>query len=192
MGYSCAYYERPDMAPVEASRANLARVCRLLDLRSADRLLEMGSGWGGMALHAAVHYGCQVSTVTISPSQRDYIQALARDAGVADRVEVVMSDYRDVRGSWDKLVSLEMVESIGAQHLGAFIGQCGTHFYFRHCDPVDAKFFGEIVALPALDPLKVKHQLTQSQQYQDGFDVVVLDPSKQKRRADEGDERARE
>ena len=125
MGYSCAYYERPDMLPVEASRANLERVCHMLDLRPRDRLLEMGSGWGGLALHAATRFGCHVSTVTISHSQRDYIERLARDAGVADRVEVVMSDYRDVRGRWDKLVSLEMVESIGAQHLDTFLAQCG-------------------------------------------------------------------
>jgi cyclopropane-fatty-acyl-phospholipid synthase len=125
MGYSCAYYERPDMTPVEASRANLDRVCRILDLRSGERVVEMGSGWGGLAIHAAQHYGCHVSTVTISPSQRDYIQNAARRAGVADRVDVVLRDYRDVRGSWDKLVSLEMVESIGAQHLDTFIAQCG-------------------------------------------------------------------
>ena len=125
MGYSCAYYERPDMLPVEASRANLERVCHMLDLRPRDRLLEMGSGWGGLALHAATRFGCHVSTVTISESQRDHIDRLAREAGVADRVEVVMSDYRDVRGHWDKLVSLEMVESIGAQHLDTFLAQCG-------------------------------------------------------------------
>jgi cyclopropane-fatty-acyl-phospholipid synthase len=125
MGYSCAYYERPDMEPVEASRANLDRVCRILDLRPGDRLLELGSGWGGLAIHAAQHFGAHVSTVTISPSQREYIENAARDAGVARQVEVVMRDYRDLRGSWDKLVSLEMVESIGAQHLGRFITQCG-------------------------------------------------------------------
>lgn len=125
MGYSCAFYERPDMSPVEASRANLERVCHMLDLRPEDRLLEMGSGWGGLALHAATRFGCHVSTVTISLSQRDYIDRLAREAGVADRVKVVMSDYRDVRGRWDKLVSLEMVESIGPQHLHTFLEQCG-------------------------------------------------------------------
>jgi cyclopropane-fatty-acyl-phospholipid synthase len=125
MGYSCAYYEHPGLAPVEASRANLERVCRLLDLRPGERLLELGSGWGGLAIHAARNFGCHVSTVTISPSQRDYIVARAREAGVADRVEVVMRDYRDVRGRWDKLVSLEMVESIGAQHIDEFVAQIG-------------------------------------------------------------------
>jgi cyclopropane-fatty-acyl-phospholipid synthase len=125
MGYSCAYYERPGVQPVEASRANLDRVCRILDLRPGDRVLEMGSGWGGLALHAALHYGCRVSAVTISPSQRKYIDAAASKAGVADRVDVLMRDYRDVRGTWDKLVSLEMVESIGALHLDTFIAQCG-------------------------------------------------------------------
>jgi len=125
MGYSCAYWERPDMTPVEASRANLERVCRLLDLRAGDRVLELGSGWGGFAVHAAHTRGCRVSTVTISPSQRAHIEQLARDAGVADRVEVILSDYRDLHGTWDKLVSLEMIESIGAEHLGDFMAQCG-------------------------------------------------------------------
>ena len=125
MGYSCAYYERPDMAPVEASRANLERVCHMLDLRPGDRLLEMGSGWGGLALHAATRFGCHVSTVTISHNQRRHIERLAARAGVADRVEVLLRDYRDVRGRWDKLVSLEMVESIGAQHLDTFLERCG-------------------------------------------------------------------
>jgi cyclopropane-fatty-acyl-phospholipid synthase len=125
MGYSCAYWERPDMDPVEASRANLDRVCRLLDLQEGDRLLEMGSGWGGLAIHAARHAGCSVSTVTLSQNQREHIEQLAREAGVADRVEVIVSDYRDVRGTWDKLVSLEMVESIGAQQLEAFLRSCG-------------------------------------------------------------------
>ncbi|HEV7680464.1 MAG TPA: cyclopropane-fatty-acyl-phospholipid synthase family protein [Candidatus Dormibacteraeota bacterium] len=125
MGYSCAYYERPDMAPLEASRANLDRVCRLLDLRPGERLLELGSGWGPLALHAAEHFGCHVSTVTISPAQREYIDKLARQRGVASLVEVIVQDYRDVRGSWDKVASLEMVESIGAAHLGTFAAQVG-------------------------------------------------------------------
>jgi cyclopropane-fatty-acyl-phospholipid synthase len=125
MGYSCAYYERPDMAPVEASRANLDRVCRLLDLRPGERLLELGSGWGPLALHAAQHFGCHVSTVTISPAQRDYIERRARDLGVASLVEVIVQDYRDVRGTWDKVASLEMIESIGAAHLGTFAAQVG-------------------------------------------------------------------
>jgi cyclopropane-fatty-acyl-phospholipid synthase len=125
LGYSCAYWERPDMDPADASRANLDRVCRLLDLKEDERVLEMGSGWGGLAIHAAQRTGCFVSTVTLSENQRRYVEALARDAGVADRVEVLLTDYRDVRGSWDKVVSLEMVESIGAQHLETFMGCCG-------------------------------------------------------------------
>jgi cyclopropane-fatty-acyl-phospholipid synthase len=125
MGYSCAFYQRPDMEPVEASRANLERVCRMLDLRPGDRLLELGSGWGPLALHAATRFGCHVSTVTISESQRDYIEQLARDAGVGSLVEVIVRDYRDVRGQWDKVASLEMVESIGAAHLSDFAAQIG-------------------------------------------------------------------
>jgi cyclopropane-fatty-acyl-phospholipid synthase len=124
MGYSCAYWERPDMDAVEASRANLDRVCRLLDLREGERVLEMGSGWGGLAVHAAQRTGCHVSTVTLSENQRRYVEQLAHDAGVAGRVEVIVSDYRDVRGTWDKVMSLEMVESIGPQNLATFIACC--------------------------------------------------------------------
>jgi cyclopropane-fatty-acyl-phospholipid synthase len=125
MGYSCAYYERPDMAPVDASRANLDRVCRMLDLRPGERLLELGSGWGPLALHAAQHFGCHVSTVTLSEAQREYIDRRARETGVASLVEVIVQDYRDVRGVWDKVASMEMVESIGAQHLRGFASQVG-------------------------------------------------------------------
>jgi cyclopropane-fatty-acyl-phospholipid synthase len=125
MGYSCAFYVRPDMDPVEASRANLDRVCTLLDLQPGERVLELGSGWGPFALHAAEHYGVQVSTVTLSHSQRDHILQRARERGVAGRVEVIVSDYRDVRGAWDKAISMEMVESIGAAHLDDFSRQIG-------------------------------------------------------------------
>jgi cyclopropane-fatty-acyl-phospholipid synthase len=125
MGYSCAYYERPGMAPVDASRASLDRVCRMLDLRPGERLLELGSGWGPLALHAAQHFGCHVSTVTLSAAQREYIERAARERGVAALVDVIVSDYRDVRGRWDKVASMEMVESIGPQHLRSFASQVG-------------------------------------------------------------------
>lgn len=125
MGYSCAFYAQPDMDPVAASRANLDRICTLLDLHPGDRVLEFGSGWGPFALHAAEHRGARVSTVTLSLSQRDYIEQRARERGIADRVEVNVSDYRDVRGTWDKVVSMEMVESIGAAHLDDFSRQIG-------------------------------------------------------------------
>lgn len=125
MGYSCAFYARPDMDPVDASRANLDRVCTLLDLQAGERVLELGSGWGPFALHAAEHYGAHVSTVTLSLSQRDFIEQRARERGIAGRVDVIVSDYRDVRGQWDKAISMEMVESIGAAHLDDFAGQIG-------------------------------------------------------------------
>jgi cyclopropane-fatty-acyl-phospholipid synthase len=97
----------------------------MLDLRPGERLLELGSGWGPLALHAAEHFGCHVSTVTISPSQRDFIRRLADERGLGSRVEVIFKDYRDVRGMWDKVAAIEVVESLGAAHLGTFTGQIG-------------------------------------------------------------------
>lgn len=123
MGYSCAYYAHPGMAAVEASRENFDRICRSLDLRPGERLLEIGSGWGPLALHAAKHFRARVSTVTLSESQRDYIDKAAADAGVGDLVEVLVQDYRDVRGTWDKLAAIEVVESLGAAHLETFASQ---------------------------------------------------------------------
>jgi len=125
MGYSCAFYPRPGMDPVEASRANLDRVCTLLDLQPGERVIELGSGWGPFALHAAEHYDVHVSTVTLSHSQRDHIEQRAAERGIGERVQVIVSDYRDVRGTWDKAISMEMVESIGAAHLDDFSGQIG-------------------------------------------------------------------
>jgi len=125
MGYSCAFYERPDQDPVAASKANLERVCRLLDLKPGERLLELGSGWGGLAVYAARNFGCSVSTVTLSEQQREYIDRIANAQGVGDRVEVLVRDYRDLRGRWDKVVSLEMIESIGPQFLPVYAERVG-------------------------------------------------------------------
>lgn len=125
MMYSCALYERADMRLHEASVAKLDRVCRALDLRPADHLLEIGTGWGGLALHAAGRYGCRVTSVTLSREQRDLAIQRVRDAGLDDRVEIRLCDYRDLDGQYDKLVSIEMIEAVGAANLATYFGQCG-------------------------------------------------------------------
>jgi cyclopropane-fatty-acyl-phospholipid synthase len=120
MMYSCALFERPDMTLGEASRAKLDLVCRKLELDPSHHVLEIGTGWGGFALHAAGRYGCRVTTTTISPSQYELARERVRAAGLADRVTVLLEDYRDLRGRYDRLVSIEMIEAIGHRQYGEF------------------------------------------------------------------------
>lgn len=124
MLYSCAVFEHPDATLHEAQLAKLDRICRRLDLGPEDHLLEIGTGWGGLAIHAAARYGCRVTTTTISREQHDYAVAAVRDAGLADRVTVLLSDYRDLEGSYDKLVSVEMIEAVGWVHLDTYFRVC--------------------------------------------------------------------
>ena len=108
----------------EASVAKLERVCEQLQLGPSDHLVEIGTGWGGLAVHAAATRGCRVTTTTISEHQHAYAVERVREAGLQDRVEVLLSDYRDLRGSYDKLVSIEMIEAVGWQHIGTFFERC--------------------------------------------------------------------
>ncbi|MFZ0387060.1 MAG: cyclopropane-fatty-acyl-phospholipid synthase family protein [Solirubrobacteraceae bacterium] len=124
MMYSCALFERSGMTLEEASVAKLERVCEQLQLGPDDHLLEIGTGWGGLAVHAAATRGCRVTTTTISEHQHAYAVQRVREAGLQDRVQVLLSDYRDLRGSYDKLVSIEMIEAVGWQHIGTFFHRC--------------------------------------------------------------------
>jgi cyclopropane-fatty-acyl-phospholipid synthase len=123
--YSSAIFERADMSLEEAQKLRLERICRKLDLEAGEHLLEIGTGWGEMAIHAARNYGCRVTTTTISQQQ----YALAREriaaAGLQDRVEVLLDDYRDLTGQYDKLVSIEMIEAVGPQFYDEYFAQCG-------------------------------------------------------------------
>lgn len=124
MSYSCGIFERPTSSMHEASIAKLERICRTLDLRRSDHLLEIGTGWGGLALHAAERYGCRVTTTTISREQHDLAVERIRRAGLSDRVTVLLRDYRDLTGRYDKLVSVEMIEAVGHDYLDTYFGQC--------------------------------------------------------------------
>jgi cyclopropane-fatty-acyl-phospholipid synthase len=124
MSYSCALFERPGMSLQEASLAKLDHVCRKLQLEPGDHLLEIGSGWGALAMHAAGVYGARVTTTTISREQHIYTSEQVRRAGLRDRVTVLCEDYRDLRGSYDKLVSIEMIEAVGWKHFGTFFARC--------------------------------------------------------------------
>ena len=126
MMYSSAVFERPGMTLEEAQIAKLERICRRLDLKPDERVLEIGTGWGAFALHAASRYGCHVTTTTISEQQ----YALAREridaAGLSERITLLKKDYRDLEGRYDKLVSIEMIEAVGHHYFGTFFAKCAA------------------------------------------------------------------
>ncbi|MEJ0084861.1 MAG: cyclopropane-fatty-acyl-phospholipid synthase family protein [Pseudomonadota bacterium] len=124
MAYSCGIFPRPDASLVVASTAKFEAVCRKLDLQATDHVVEIGTGWGGFAIHAVERYGCRVTTTTISRSQYDFAVQKVHSLGLSDRITVLLQDYRDLEGQYDKLVSIEMVEAVGARFLDG---------YFEHC-----------------------------------------------------------
>lgn len=125
MTYSCGVFEREDSTLAEASVAKIDRACRKLQLRPADHLLEIGTGWGALAIHAAANFGCRVTTTTVSREQHDFAVARVREAGLTDRITVLLQDYRQLRGQFDKLVSIEMIEAVGHEYFETFFRQCG-------------------------------------------------------------------
>lgn len=124
MSYSSGIFERPDSTLRDASVAKIDRLCQKLDLRPSDHLVEIGSGWGALAVHAAQVYGARVTTTTISEEQHALAVERVSRAGVADRVTVLLDDYRDLRGRFTKLVSVEMIEAIGWRYYDTFFAQC--------------------------------------------------------------------
>jgi cyclopropane-fatty-acyl-phospholipid synthase len=122
--YSSAIFERPGATLEQAQLAKYERLCRKLGLGAQHRVLEIGSGWGGFALHAARTRGCRVTTTTISREQFALARERVACAGLSDRVEVLCEDYRDLRGSFDRLVSIEMIEAVGHRHLPRFFEVC--------------------------------------------------------------------
>jgi cyclopropane-fatty-acyl-phospholipid synthase len=124
MMYSSAIHRSAD-EPLEAAQfRKLERICRKLALSPDDHLVEIGTGWGGMALHAARHHGCRVTTTTISKEQHALAVERIAAAGLSDRVTVLLEDYRDLKGRYDKLVSIEMIEAVGARFLDTYTAQC--------------------------------------------------------------------
>ncbi len=124
MMYSSAIFERREATLAEASRAKLERLCCKLDLGPSDHVVEIGTGWGGFAVYAASTRGCRVTTTTISREQREFALARVREAGVEHLVTVLGDDYRELRGSYDKLVSIEMIEAVGWKDFGTFFARC--------------------------------------------------------------------
>jgi cyclopropane-fatty-acyl-phospholipid synthase len=124
MTYSSAYFVRPGMPLAEAQSAKYDRLCRALRLRPTDHVLEIGTGWGGFAIHATRAYGCRVTTITISREQHALATERVAAAGLADRIDVQLRDYRDAHGTYDKIVSIEMLEAVGHRYFEAFFAQC--------------------------------------------------------------------
>jgi cyclopropane-fatty-acyl-phospholipid synthase len=124
MMYSSAVFPHPEASLAEAQQHRLERICQALELGPDDHLLEIGTGWGAMAAYAASNYGCRVTTTTISQEQREGALRRIQDAGVEDRVTVLLDDYRDLRGRYSKLVSLEMIEAVGWQYFDQFFRRC--------------------------------------------------------------------
>ncbi len=124
MMYSCGIFKDQTTTLHQASEAKLERICRKLLLKPADHVLEIGTGWGGFALYAATHYGCHVTTTTISKEQHTFATRRIREAGLEDKVTVLFDDYRELHGTYDKLVSIEMIEAIGHQYFDTYFRKC--------------------------------------------------------------------
>jgi cyclopropane-fatty-acyl-phospholipid synthase len=124
MLYSCALFQTPETSLEHAQLAKLDSICRKLDLHPDEHLLEIGSGWGALAIHAAGNFGCRVTTTTISREQWQLARERVRAAGLEDRVSVLLCDYRELTGTYDKLVSIEMIEAVGWRGFGKFFARC--------------------------------------------------------------------
>ena len=126
MMYSCAYYPDEQTSLEQASLAKLKRICDKLQLNESDHVIEIGTGWGGFALYAAENYGCKVTTTTISQQQHDWAKQRIIEAGLEDKITLLMEDYRDLQGTYDKLVSIEMIEAVGHQYLDTYFAKCSS------------------------------------------------------------------
>lgn len=124
MMYSAAMFRSSEDSLEQAQLNKLERICRKLDLQASDHLLEIGTGWGSMALYAAIHYGCRVTTTTLSEEQYAYTCKRVAEQGLQARITVLRKDYRDLEGRYDKLVSIEMIEAVGHRFLPNYFQQC--------------------------------------------------------------------
>ena len=125
MAYSCAYFQSAEDSLEQAQRNKFERICRKLELKPSDQLLEIGTGWGGFAAYAASRYGCRITTTTISRQQHDYAKALFDSMGeTGERITLLQEDYRNLRGQFDKIVSIEMFEAVGLRYYDTYFGAC--------------------------------------------------------------------
>jgi cyclopropane-fatty-acyl-phospholipid synthase len=126
MMYSSAIYPQADASLEQAQHNKLKVICDKLQLTKDDHLLEIGTGWGGLAVFAAKHYGCKVTTTTISEEQHAYASEWIIKEGLQDKVTLLKKDYRLLEGQYDKLVSIEMIEAVGKEFLPTFFKKCSS------------------------------------------------------------------
>jgi cyclopropane-fatty-acyl-phospholipid synthase len=124
MTYSCGIFESQDSSLKDASEAKYDRICRKLRLQPGVHILEIGTGWGGFAVHAAQNYGSRVTTTTISDEQHRFAQNRIKAAGLENQITLLKKDYRDLGGQFDRLVSIEMIEAVGHHYYETFFGKC--------------------------------------------------------------------
>ncbi|MES2110353.1 MAG: cyclopropane-fatty-acyl-phospholipid synthase family protein [Bacteroidota bacterium] len=124
MTYSAAYFHRDGLSLQEAQLAKYERLCRQLHLRPTDHVLEIGSGWGGNAIYMAKTYGCKVTSLTISEEQRKLAVERVEAEGLSNKVNILLKDYREMEGTFDKIVSVEMLEAVGAKYLDVYFKKC--------------------------------------------------------------------
>ena len=126
MMYSSAIFSPADCSLEAASNKKLQVICKKLDLKPTDHVVEIGTGWGGFAIYAARHYGCKVTTTTISKQQYALAVDRVKAANMQNEITVLFNDYRDLKGKFDKLVSIEMVEAVGHQYYDAYFAKCSS------------------------------------------------------------------
>ncbi|OXL23707.1 SAM-dependent methyltransferase [Psychrobacter sp. DAB_AL32B] len=126
MMYSSAVYKNPEATLAEAQQHKLALICQRLQLTAEDHVIEIGTGWGGFAIYAAKHYGCHITTTTISDAQYEEAQRRVEAAGLSDKITLLKQDYRELAGQYEKLVSIEMIEAVGHEYLPTFFAKCNS------------------------------------------------------------------
>ncbi|MGL5799156.1 MAG: class I SAM-dependent methyltransferase [Plesiomonas sp.] len=126
MQYSSALFSHPNQSLADAQYNKLKTLCQTLDLQAHDHLLEIGSGWGGLAVYAARHYGCKVTTVTLSQEQFAFAKTRIQAEGLQDRVTILLQDYRHIQGQFDKVVSIEMIEAVGEAFLPGYFAKIAS------------------------------------------------------------------
>jgi cyclopropane-fatty-acyl-phospholipid synthase len=126
MMYSCGLYENKNSTLKEASELKIATLCKKLELRPEDHLVEIGTGWGSLAIYAAKTYGCKVTTTTISTEQFNYAVEKVKEAGLENKITILFEDYRKLTGVYDKLVSVEMIEAVGLDFLDTYFEKCSS------------------------------------------------------------------